>query len=228
MRVSVPTARYDTPEKVVELLSAADRARARAARRAVSGRRARAAAGDDDRRLRSRRRGLRGSARARTRRAIGRSSSDGAFEAMGTRLMRGRWFTRGRHDASRSRSPSINETMARTYWKDPDDAVGGRIRVGGMTQPVGHRRRHRRRRAAQRRHRHREGEVLRAAQPVARRHRRQPHPQRVRRRAHGGRSAGAGRRRCAREIRATRSEPSGREHPSDDGSRRRRRWRRRG
>jgi predicted permease len=60
--------------------------------------------------------------------------SDGAFEAMGTRLMRGRWFT----SADRSDTQPIaviNETMARTYWKDGGEAVGGRIRVGNPRNP---------------------------------------------------------------------------------------------
>ena len=60
--------------------------------------------------------------------------SDGAFEAMGTRLVRGRWFT----DADTSASAPvavINETMARTYWKDPAVVVGGRIRVGNPKNP---------------------------------------------------------------------------------------------
>ncbi len=55
-------------------------------------------------------------------------ASDGAFEALGTRLTRGRWFT----SADRSESQPvavINETMARTYWKE-GQAVGGRIRMG--------------------------------------------------------------------------------------------------
>ena len=60
--------------------------------------------------------------------------SDGAFEAMGARLVRGRWF-----DAT-DRSDSqpvmvVNETMARTYWPD-GRALGGQVRVGGdMTRP---------------------------------------------------------------------------------------------
>ena len=186
------------------LLSAAGRARARAARRAARGRRARAAAGDDHRRLRaSTSRATRKRPDA-TPRATGRSVSDGAFEAMGTRLVRGRWFTAA--DTSDTQPVAVvNETLARTYWKDGNAVVGGRIRVGSnMTQPVGDRRRHRRRRAAQRRHRHREGEVLHSAQPVARRHRRQHHPQRVRRRAHGRRPDG-GRRRRPRRSPAARS-----------------------
>ena len=60
--------------------------------------------------------------------------SDGAFEAMGSRLVRGRWFT----DADTSASVPvavINETMAKTYWTDPGAVVGGRIRVGNMKNP---------------------------------------------------------------------------------------------
>jgi predicted permease len=59
--------------------------------------------------------------------------SDGAFEAMGTRLVRGRWFT----NADRSDSMPVavvNETLARTYWKD-GNAVGGRLRAGGPRNP---------------------------------------------------------------------------------------------
>ncbi len=55
--------------------------------------------------------------------------SDGAFEAMGARLMRGRWITPA--DTSGSQPVMVvNETMARTYWAD-GQAVGGRVRVGG-------------------------------------------------------------------------------------------------
>jgi predicted permease len=53
---------------------------------------------------------------------------------MGTRLMRGRWFNAA--DTIDSAPVTvINETMARTYWKNPDDAVGGRIRVGNPRNP---------------------------------------------------------------------------------------------
>jgi predicted permease len=53
---------------------------------------------------------------------------------MGSRLVRGRWFTAA--DTSGSQPVTvINETMARTYWKNPEDAVGGRIRVGSMRNP---------------------------------------------------------------------------------------------
>ena len=55
--------------------------------------------------------------------------SHGAFEAMGTRLVRGRWFT---EDDTMASVPVavVNETMARTYWTDPAAVVGGRIRLG--------------------------------------------------------------------------------------------------
>jgi len=57
-------------------------------------------------------------------------ASDGSFEAMGARLMRGRWFNAG-DTTDAAPVAVINETMARTYWKNPDDAVGGHIKVGG-------------------------------------------------------------------------------------------------
>ena len=55
--------------------------------------------------------------------------SQGAFEAMGMRLVRGRWFT----DADTMASAPVtvvNETMARAYWTDPAAVVGGRLRLG--------------------------------------------------------------------------------------------------
>jgi putative ABC transport system permease protein len=60
-------------------------------------------------------------------------ATEGAFEAMGTRLMRGRWFTP--QDTAASQPVAvINETLARAYWQNPEDAVGGRIKVGGGMQ----------------------------------------------------------------------------------------------
>ena len=60
--------------------------------------------------------------------------TDGAFEAMGSRLLRGRWFTPA--DTTSSQPVAvINETMARTYWKNPEESVGGRIRVGAKINP---------------------------------------------------------------------------------------------
>ena len=59
--------------------------------------------------------------------------SDGAFEAMGTRLVRGRWFTPA--DTSESQLVAVvNETLARQYFRD-GNAVGGRLRVGNMKNP---------------------------------------------------------------------------------------------
>jgi putative ABC transport system permease protein len=55
--------------------------------------------------------------------------SHGAFQAMGTRLVRGRWFTEADTMASVP-VVVVNETMARTYWTDPAAVVGGRIRLG--------------------------------------------------------------------------------------------------
>jgi putative ABC transport system permease protein len=133
MRVSVPAARYDTPEKVVDFY----------------------------RQLNDKVRGLPGVQSAGFVRVLPLATTigdfgldvegfeerpganakgdwqiatDGSFEAMGSRLMRGRWFTPA--DSSGSQPVAvINETMARTYWKNPEDAVGGRIRVGSMKNP---------------------------------------------------------------------------------------------
>ncbi len=127
MRVSVPAARYDTPEKTVNFF----------------------------RELNSRVRALPGVQSAGFMRVLPLATtigdwgldvegfeerpgvnakgdwqivSDGAFEAMGARLVRGRWFTAA--DTSESQPVAvINETLARTYWKDPEQAVGGRIRA---------------------------------------------------------------------------------------------------
>ena len=55
--------------------------------------------------------------------------TDGAFEAMGARLVRGRWFTSADTTGSQP-VVVVNETLARTYWP-AGQAVGGRMRVGG-------------------------------------------------------------------------------------------------
>jgi putative ABC transport system permease protein len=55
--------------------------------------------------------------------------SDGGFEALGERLVAGRFFS----PADRSDTQPVavvNETMAKRYWKS-GDAIGGRIRMGG-------------------------------------------------------------------------------------------------
>ncbi len=58
--------------------------------------------------------------------------SHAAFDAMGTRLVRGRWFTAADTMATVPVAV-VNETMARTYWTDPAAVVGGRIRLGSAT-----------------------------------------------------------------------------------------------
>jgi putative ABC transport system permease protein len=59
--------------------------------------------------------------------------SDDALEAMQTRLVRGRWFTAA--DTTPSAPVAVvNETLARTYFRD-GNAVGGRIRIGSMANP---------------------------------------------------------------------------------------------
>jgi predicted permease len=58
-------------------------------------------------------------------------ASDGAFEALGMRLVRGRWFTPA--DTTGAQPVAvINETLARTYWTDPNAVLGGRIRMGSL------------------------------------------------------------------------------------------------
>jgi putative ABC transport system permease protein len=132
MRLSLPAARYDTPEKVVGFY----------------------------RQLLERVRGLSGIEHAGVVRVLPLATSigdwgldvdgyieppgqnakgdwqivsDDAFEAMGARLMRGRWFERT--DTTDTQLVAvINETMAKTYWAD-GNAVGGRIKVGTPTNP---------------------------------------------------------------------------------------------
>jgi predicted permease len=61
-------------------------------------------------------------------------ATDGAFEALGTRLIRGRWFTPA-DTVNGALVAVVNETMARTYWTDPNAVVGGHIRVGNPKNP---------------------------------------------------------------------------------------------
>ena len=50
-------------------------------------------------------------------------------------LLRGRWLDA--NDISLAQPVAVvNETLARTYWKDRNDVVGGRIRVGDMSNPM--------------------------------------------------------------------------------------------
>ena len=57
--------------------------------------------------------------------------SDGAFEALGERLVRGRTFTAG-DTAEALPVAVINETLARTYWPG-QDPIGKRMRMGSAT-----------------------------------------------------------------------------------------------
>jgi putative ABC transport system permease protein len=133
MRVSVPAARYDTPEEVVDFFRQLnDKVRALPGVQSAGFVRVLPLAttiGDF---------GLdvEGFEERPGTNAKGdwQIATDGSFEAMGSRLLRGRWFTPA--DTSGSQPVTvINETMARTYWKNPEDAVGGRIRVGNMKNP---------------------------------------------------------------------------------------------
>jgi predicted permease len=134
MRVSVPPARYDTPEKVIDFYRQLnERVRALPGVQSAGFVRVLPLATtigdfglDIDGFVESPGNNAKGDWQIAT---------DGAFEAMGMRLMRGRWFTPA--DTRQTQGVAvINETMARTYWKNPDDALGGLIRVGGgMSQP---------------------------------------------------------------------------------------------
>jgi len=129
MRVSVPAARYDTPEKVVSFFGQLnEKVRALPGVQSAGFVRVLPLAttiGDF---------GLdvEGFVETPGNNAKGdwQIASDGSFEALGARLMRGRWFNAA--DTIDSAPVAvINETMARTYWKNPDDAIGGHIKVGG-------------------------------------------------------------------------------------------------
>jgi predicted permease len=129
LRVSVPQTRYDTPEKVIDFYRTLnDRVRALPGVQASGFMRVLPLAttiGDF---------GLdvEGFEETPGNNAKGdwQIATDGSFEAMGARLLRGRWFNTG--DTQQSQPVAvINETMARTYWKNPEDAIGGHIKLGG-------------------------------------------------------------------------------------------------
>lgn len=61
-------------------------------------------------------------------------TSDGALEALGERLVRGRLFTRA-DSADGEQVALVNETMARTYWPG-EDAIGKRLlQMSGTDRP---------------------------------------------------------------------------------------------
>lgn len=134
MRVSVPPSRYDTPEKVVNFYR-----RLTEKTRAVPGVEAAGflrvlplatTIGDFGLDIEGFQESPGVSAKGDW-----QIATDGSFEAMGARLMRGRWFSPS--DTERSQAVAvINETMARTYWKNPEEAIGRQIRVGSaMDRP---------------------------------------------------------------------------------------------
>ena len=133
MRVTLPQARYDTPQKTVDFYRAlTERVRTMPGVQAAGFMRVLPLAttigdfGID----------VEGYEEGPGRNAKGdwQIATDGSFEAMGARLLRGRWFTSA--DTIQSQPVAvINETLARTYWKNPEDAVGGRIRIGNMRNP---------------------------------------------------------------------------------------------
>src|SRR5262249_29052014 len=55
--------------------------------------------------------------------------SEGGSEALGERLVRGRFLTAAHHAAPAQPVALINETMARLFWSGRDP-IGGRFRVG--------------------------------------------------------------------------------------------------
>jgi putative ABC transport system permease protein len=133
MRLSIPTARYDTPEKVVDYYRRlVDRVRTvNGVQHAGVMRSLPLATSIGDYGL-----DVDGFVESPGNYAKGdwQIASDGVFEAMGTRLTRGRWFTSA--DTTGSQLVAVvNETLARTYWKDGNAVVGGRIRVGNMKNP---------------------------------------------------------------------------------------------
>jgi putative ABC transport system permease protein len=133
MRLSVPVARYDTPEKVVNfyrLLAERVRALPRVQSAGVV-RLLPLATSIGDFGL-----DVDGYEEGPGRNAKGdwQIASDGSFAAMGTRLIRGRWFTA--NDTSDAQLVAVvNETLARTYWTDPNAVIGGRIRIGNPKNP---------------------------------------------------------------------------------------------
>jgi len=133
MRVSVPPARYDTPAKVVDFYrNLNDRVRALPGVQAAGFMRVLPLAttiGDFGLDVEGYEEGP-----GRNAKGDWQIATDGSFEAMGTRLLRGRWLT-GADSLTSQPVAVINETMARTYWKNPEEAVGGRIRVGNMRNP---------------------------------------------------------------------------------------------
>lgn len=134
MRLSIPQARYDTPEKVVDFYRILlERVRAVPGVQSAGAVRVlplATAIGDYGLDVEGYQEGP-----GRNAKGDWQIATDGAFEAMGARLLRGRWFDAS--DLTTSQLVTVvNETMARTYWKDMNEVVGGQVRVGGMRNPM--------------------------------------------------------------------------------------------
>ncbi len=135
MRLSIPAARYDTPEKVVDFYrTLMERVRAVPGVQSAGAVRVLPLAtsiGDYGLDVEGYQEGP-----GRNAKGDWQIVTDGAFEAMGARLLRGRWFD-ARDLTSSQPVAVVNETLARTYWKDINEVVGGRIRIGGrMSTPM--------------------------------------------------------------------------------------------
>jgi len=135
MRLAIPAAKYDSPEKVVDFYrQLVERVRAVPGVEAAGAVRVLPLAtsiGDFGLDVEGYQEGP-----GRNAKGDWQIVTDGAFEAMGARLVRGRWFDA--RDLSASQPVTVvNETLARTYWKDMNEVVGGQIRVGGgMSNPM--------------------------------------------------------------------------------------------
>ncbi len=135
MRLSIPAARYDSPEKVVDFYrQLSERVRAVPGVEAAGLVRALPLAttiGDFGLDIEGYQEGP-----GRNAKGDWQIVTDGAFEAMGARLTRGRWFTPA--DTTDALPVAVvNETLARTYWKDMNEVIGGQMRIGGgMSNPM--------------------------------------------------------------------------------------------
>ena len=128
MRVQIPGARYDTHDRVVNFFDELQaRVRSLPGVQAAGVVRALPLAttiGDNDV-------DIEGFVESPGREAKGywQVTSAGALEALGARLVRGRWFTDA--DAAATMPVAVvNETMARAYWGGEEAAIGGRLRLG--------------------------------------------------------------------------------------------------
>jgi predicted permease len=133
MRLSLPAVRYDTPEKVVNFYRQLnERVRAVPGVQAAGTVRVLPLAtsiGDYGLDVEGFQEGP-----GRNAKGDWQVASDGAFEALGTRLTRGRWF-RESDTTDGQLVAVVNETLARTYWTDPEAVIGGHIRAGSPKNP---------------------------------------------------------------------------------------------